>query len=143
MYKRQGEYRLFADNWGVESDTFRLDYIHPFEDWTMHLNLRYYDQTAADFYSDLFPFSEATTFRARDKELSTYTTLAYGIGGSYEFPESWVPFFDKSSVNLFVDQVNYDYSDFRNVTVEGFNAGEEPFYSFDALVFRLFLSFWY
>lgn len=145
----RGEYRAFADSWGITSDTFRIDYIHPFEDWTLHFNLRFYDQTAADFYSDLFPFSEATTFRARDKELGTLTTFSYGIGASYELPKSWIPFVDKSSVNLFVDQVNYDYSDFRDVTLRDetglpqFTAGQEPFYSFDALAFRFFFSIWY
>ena len=140
----RGEYRAYADSWGIESDTFRLDYIHPFDDLTLSLNLRYYNQdTPADFYSDLFAFSEATTLRARDKELSTYSIFSFGAGASYELPESWLPFLDKGSVSLFVDQLNYDYSDFRDVTVDGFAAGEEPLFSFDATVVRFFVSFWY
>lgn len=140
----RGEYRNYADSWGIESDTYRLDYIHPFEDLTLSLNLRYYDQnTPADFYSDLFAFSEATNFRARDKELSTYTILSFGVGASYELPESWLPIFDKSSVSLFLDRLDYDYSDFRDVTQTDFAAGEEPLFGFDATVVRFFVSFWY
>lgn len=145
----RGEFRIFSDSWGIQSNTFRLDYIHPIQqDLTLHLNFRYYDQTAADFYNDLFPFSEATNFRARDKELGTFETLSYGIGASYNLPSSWIPFVDRSSLNLFVDQVNYEYADFRDVTSqtsEGlpFTAGQEPLYSFDALAVRFFISFWY
>ncbi len=146
----RGEYRAYADSWGIESNTFRFDYIHPFENLTLSLNLRYYDQnTPADFYSDLFAFSEATNFRARDKELSTYSILSLGVGASYELPETWLPFLDKSSVSLFIDRLNYDYSDFRDVTVtdEGglplFAPGEEPLFGFDATVVRFFVSFWY
>ena len=144
----RGEYRFTTDNWGIDADTYRLDYVHPFEHWTMHLNARYYTQTAADFYSDLFPFANATNVRARDKELSTFNTLSYGIGGSYDVPDAWIPFGQRASVNLFVDRVEYAYDDFRDVTARDennspFNPGEEPLFAFDAAVVRFFVSLWY
>jgi len=139
----RGEYRVFSDSWGIDADTFRFDYIHPFKNWTMHLNLRYYEQTAADFYSDLFPFANATNFRARDKELGTYSTISYGIGGSYDLPESWVPFGHRTSVNLFLDRVEYDYDDFRDVTATTIDGLAFALFAFDATVLRLSFSLWY
>ena len=140
----RGEYRWFADSWGIRSNNFRLDYIHPVSQrFTLHFNARYYEQSNADFFSDLFEFSEATTFRARDKELSTYSTTSFGVGASYELPDTYLPFFDKTKVNFFFDRVSYSYDDFRDVTAEGFQVGEEPLFGFDAVVFRAFVSFWY
>lgn len=144
----RGEVRYYTDSWGVEANNYRLDYIHPFDRLRVHLNVRGYDQTAADFYSDLFAFSEATNFRARDKELSTFSTLSFGVGVEYDIPESWTLLGDRSSVSLFWDRVTYDYDDFRDVTQltdDGttFAAGEEPNYSFTADVLRFSFSLWY
>ena len=140
----RGEYRTFADSWGIRSDNLRFDYIHPIsEDLTLHFNARYYEQSSADFYSDLFAFSEATTFRARDKELSSYSTFSFGAGASYKLPESTIPFFKNTSVNFFFDRINYNYDDFRDVTASGFEVGEEPLFGFEALVFRIFVSLRY
>jgi len=144
----RGEYRYYTDSWGIEANNVRLDYIQPFDHFTLHLNVRSYDQTSADFYSDLFAFSEATNFRARDKELSTFTALSYGIGIEYELPETWTLLGDKTTMTFRWNQVNYDYDNFRDVTVlseDGLAlaAGEEPNYSFTADVIRLSFSFWY
>jgi hypothetical protein len=103
---------------------------------------RAYDQTQADFYSDLFDFKEATSFRARDKELSSFTTQTFGIGVSYEFKTGFLNMFEKSTINAYWDHIQFDYDNFRDVT-SGAPVGEEPLYSFDADVIRLYLSFWY
>ncbi|MFQ5981948.1 MAG: DUF3570 domain-containing protein, partial [Woeseiaceae bacterium] len=70
----QGEYRFFTDTWGILSHTGAISYTHPWGAWTITGKYRYYTQERADFYSDLFPRSEATNFRARDKELSTFVS---------------------------------------------------------------------
>lgn len=144
----RGEYRYYTDNWGIEANNVRLDYLHPFDHFTLHVNVRNYDQTSADFYSDLFEFSEATNFRARDKELSTFTALSYGVGIEYELPKTWTVFGDKTTMTLRWDQVNYDYDNFSDVTAlsnDGLAlpAGEEPDYSFTADVLRLSFSLFY
>jgi hypothetical protein len=41
-----------------------------------------------------------------------------------------------------VDWIRFDYDNFRNVLVTEAAPGEEPFYSFDAVVIRAFFSFW-
>ncbi len=140
----KAEYRYYTDTWGVSAWNAELAYVHPLP-WglTVDLKYRYYEQTAADFYSDLFGRQNAQNFLARDKELATYSTQNVGAGLSYEFRTGWLPWVKKGEVNLLVDWMRFDYSDFRNVTVTRAAAGEEPLYGFDSLVVRAFVSFWY
>lgn len=139
----RGEYRTFSDSWGINADSFEVRYTHPFgNQWMFEVKYRAYDQTQADFYSDLFDFKEATSFRARDKELSSFTTQTFGIGVSYEFKTGFLNMFEKSTINAYWDHIQFDYDNFRDVT-SGAPVGEEPLYSFDADVIRLYLSFWY
>ncbi len=140
----RGEYRHYSDSWGIEADNAELAYIHPLLDGklTLELKYRHYSQTAAEFYSDLFPFQDAQNFLARDKELSTFTTDSIGLGVSYRLPFNFWGMADKTTINLFWDHMQFEYDDFRNVTAGGV-PGQEPLYSFDADVVRLFLSVWY
>jgi len=118
--------------------------VHPLPlGLTLDLKYRYYSQTAADFYNDLFDRQSAQNFLARDKELGTFVSHSAGVGLSYEFKPGWVPFFKKGEASLFVDYIRFDYHDFRDVTVTGSNAGSEPLYGFHSIVTRAFISFWY
>ena len=143
-----GEYRTYTDSWGIDAQTMEVGYTHPFsDDLILEIKYRRYEQTGAEFYSDLFAFREATTFRARDKELSDFSDQSIGFGVSYYLPDNWIQSInkglDKSSINLYWDFFQFDYDNFRDVTAEGFTPGEEPLYSFDANVIRLFFSVWY
>ena len=51
-------------------------------------------------------------------------------------------FFSRGFVNFDLDYMMFDYKDFNNVTT-GAQIGEEPAYSFDAIVFRAYLSLWF
>ena len=82
-------------------------------------------------------------FRARDKELSDFTSQTFGIGVSYEFQLGDSKIFDKSSINLQYDYIEFEYDNFRDLTVTGTPLGEEPLYTLDASVIRFFLSIWY
>ncbi|HET8707829.1 MAG TPA: DUF3570 domain-containing protein, partial [Pseudomonadales bacterium] len=45
-------YRYFHDNWGIASHTLESTWIQPFgKRWTIAPKIRYYSQTAADFYT--------------------------------------------------------------------------------------------
>ena len=145
----KAEYRRYADSWGVSSDNVEFRYTHPLNEedrWIFEGKLRFYNQAGADFYSDLFPYVNATNFRARDKELSDFSSVAFGVGVSYVLPERWSLLDRKNSVNLYWDHILFDYENFRDVTVHGENTsvlpGEEPTYSFGANVIRLFWSVW-
>ncbi|UCH39090.1 MAG: DUF3570 domain-containing protein [Gammaproteobacteria bacterium] len=134
--------RYFEDSWDIEATTYELGYTFPYgESFIFEASFRFHDQTKAEFYSDLFPFSEATTYRARDKELSTFTSTTFGLGASYEFGRSWEKI-DRGSLNLQMDWIEFDYDDFRDLTGNE-PVGEEPLYSFDATVTRAFISIWF
>ena len=141
----RGEFRYFSDSWDITANNTELTLIQPVdslaEGLTLEFKWRSYAQTAADFYSDLFPFRDAQTFLARDKELSEFTTRSVGLGVSYEFKPP-LDSLDKSSINLYWDYMQFRYSNFNNVLAGG-EAGSEPAFGFDANVVRLFFSVWY
>jgi hypothetical protein len=138
-----GEFRWFTDTWGIDASTVRLGYTQPFgKRWVIEGGLRWYDQSAADFYSDLFPRQDFQNFLARDKELSTFTSQMLSVGATYELPAFGWKFLQRSTVSLFYDRTRYEYDDFRDVR-EGGTPGTEPLYQFDADVIRLFVSGWF
>lgn len=144
----RAEYRTYSDNWGIESTMAELRYIHPLPKWRLTLEgkIRGYDQTGSTFFNDLFPYRNFTgeEFRARDKELSAFSDTGVGIGITYDFPNSWIPFFDRSAATLYWDFMSFEYSEFRDVTdPDAITPGTEELYSFDANVIRLFVSFWF
>jgi len=138
-----GEYRYFTDTWGIDANTASIGYTHPWgKRWIFEAGYRWYDQSAADFYSDLFPRADAQNFLARDKELSTFTSHMFSLGATYELSSLGWDRLRRSTVNLFYDRINYQYDDFRDITAGG-APGTEELYGFDADVFRLFVSGWF
>lgn len=138
------EVRTFQDSWGIVGNNLELGYTHPFaDDWVATAHFRAYAQTQADFYSDLFPFSQAQNFLARDKELSTFNNNTIGFGISYEFAKGEGGSIDKASVNFKLDYIQFNYENFRDARDKSLVAGTEPFYRFDTYVMQLFLSVWF
>jgi len=138
-----GGYRFFNDTWGVDAHTVELGYTMPYKtDWILDFSYRYYSQSKADFYSDLFQSKDEFIFLARDKELSTFNSQTFGIGASYEFNKNGTGFIKRGSLNLNYDFIMFDYDDFRDLTVTT-TPGEEPLYFFNASVIRLFVSVWF
>ena len=141
----KAEVRNYSDSWGIKAYNGELAYTHPFGESGVVLEMKYrfYDQTSADFYSDLFPRANAQNFLARDKELASFQTQTLGAGVSYEFEAKWLPFVKRGQVSLFVDYIDFQYDDFRDVTRTGFAPGAEPTYTFDSTVTRFFFSLYY
>lgn len=138
-----GEYRFYTDTWGINGNTIELGYTHPIKNkWILDFKIRGYKQNAATFYNDLFPVASAQNFLARDKELSTFSSLTLGAGVSYEFSKGGWGFIDRGSMNFSINRIQFEYDDFRNV-VAGGTPGTEPLYSFDADVIQFFLTVWY
>ena len=136
------EYRIYSDTWGVNARNFDIGYTQPIGDhFIVDLSYRNYQQDGSNFYSDLFPFQNSQNFFARDKELSTYTANSFGLGVTYDFKLDFAGL-DKGSVNLFFNYFKFNYDDFRDLRVQD-TPGNEPLYSFDAIVTRAFISFWY
>ncbi|TLY96369.1 MAG: DUF3570 domain-containing protein, partial [Gammaproteobacteria bacterium] len=140
-----GKYRFFHDTWGILAHTVELDYAHPVgKHWTFDGSLRYYRQGAADFYSDLFPRANYQNFMARDRELAAFHSYTVGAGGSWQFAMPGVPSLGKNSINVRVDHLLVDYSDFRNALLAGtYGAGNEPLYELNANIFQVFVSIWF
>jgi len=138
-----GGARLFADSWGINATDYEIGYTHPMGDkWIFDIKYRSYNQSNADFYSDLFPARNSQNFMARDKELSTFSSQTIGLEVSYDFLQGGWKFIDKGTANFALDHIQFDYDDFRDVTA-GSVAGQEPLYSFSANVIRVFVSVWY
>jgi len=140
-----GQYRFFHDTWGITARTAEVDYTHPVR---KHLILdgsfRYYHQGPADFYSDLFPRANYQNFMGRDRELAAFNSYTVGAGASWLFAMPFVPALGKNSINLRVDHLMIDYSDFRNALLAGtYGAGNEPLYKLNANIFQVFVSIWF
>jgi len=138
----EAQYRYFIDTWDIESHTASIGYLHPWRDFIFSAKYRYYEQTGAHFYRDLFSRSEATNFRGRDKEISALSSQTIKFGVAYEFlPDGW-GFIDKGTINFSLDHLMIDYEAFRDIST-GAPVGTEPFYALDANIYQLFFSFWY
>jgi hypothetical protein len=139
-----GTYRYFHDTWDIVANTYSLDYTQPWRQWIFEGRLRFYEQTHASFYSDLFPYANYQNFMARDRELAAFNSYTVGAGASYLFNVPGAPWVSKSTANVAVDHLLVKYSDFRNALLAGeYGAGNEPLYVLNANIFQVFVSIWF
>jgi hypothetical protein len=138
-----GNYRFYTDTWGIQANTIKTGYTQPLGNWTFDAIARYYWQTHATFYSDLFPFANAQNFESRDRELAQFHTTTFGLGAAYEFHPVWPHFLERGSVNLDLQHIRIDYQDFHNNLIPSPVPGDEPLYFINANVMQFFISFWY
>lgn len=135
--------RTYSDSWGIDAQNGKLGYIHPIDNWTLDVFTRYYTQSSADFYSDLFSRQNQFNFQARDKELSTYNSINAGVHVDYQWKFSESSTFKKASFHVEYDYFRFDYDNFRDATFVGALPGEEPLFSFSAYTIKIFASIWY
>jgi hypothetical protein len=141
-------YRYYTDTWGVVGNTYEIDYTHPIRNrWIFEGRVRYYKQTAATFYSDLFPFAGSQNFTARDQNLAALDNTTIGAKVTYAFwPDGW-RFFKRGTVTLDASRIRFNYLDFRNIKYfgipQGYSPGTEPLYQFNANVFQAFVSVYF
>ena len=138
-----GEYRYYTDDWAINAHTVEVGYVQPFRSrWLFDFKFRYYTQSAADFYSDLFPYANAQNFLARDKELSPFVSYGPHVGATYTVLDRQGERPMKSTLNVFFDHYSFSYDDFRDLTSNA-PVGSEPLYNFDANVLQFFVSLWF
>ena len=141
------QYRYFEDTWQIRAHTAQIGYTQPWRNWTFDSSLRFYTQTHADFYSDLFSSATQQNFMSRNRELSSFNEYTIGAGASYQFHMPYATWINKSTANFRIDHFIFDYKDFRNALLidptAGVAAGAEPLYSVQINVMQLFLSIWY
>lgn len=129
------EYRYFRDNWEIRSHALSMAYqIYFGTRWLGELRHRYYQQSAASFYSDDFPME--MTYMARDKELSTFQSHSLGVKGTWHFMTKRFLFLEHASLNFSHDYIYFNYDDYTNVLTG-------RLHSFGAHVVQLFISAWY
>ena len=131
----RADYRYYRDNWDVHSSTLGVAYQRYFGDrWLGEVHNRYYQQSAASFFSD--NFTTAMTYMARDKELSTFHDYAFGIKATWFFAKHRFRLIDRASLNFSYDYIRFKYDDFTDIRTG------EP-YAFNANVLQIYLSAWY
>ena len=84
------DYRLYADDWGVTSHTIELAYHK--ELWRslkIVPSVRYYSQTAADFYEPFFNALPTGDEFTNDYRLSAYGALSFGLKAEWFFRIPW------------------------------------------------------
>jgi len=140
-----GQYRYFHDTWGISASTLEADYTLPaWQRWIIDARLRYYTQTHATFYSDLYPYANYANYMARDRELAQFQSYMVGLGASYQFHVPGVPWVSQSSATVRIDHFFIDYADFRNALLASeYGAGNEPLYKLNANIFQFYVSFWF
>jgi hypothetical protein len=145
-----GLYRYYTDTWGVVGNTYEIDYTHPIRNqWIFEGRVRYYKQSAATFYSDLFPFAGSQNFTARDQNLAALDNTTIGAKVTYAFlPDGW-KIFKRGTVTGDVSRIRFNYLDFRDIkdfgvtSVPAYAAGSEPLYQFSATVYQIYVSMYF
>lgn len=136
-------YRYYTDDWSIDAHTAEIAYTHPFRDrWILDIGFRYYQQTHADFYADLFNRPDQQNFMARDKELSEFKDYTVGFALSYDLLNKGWGYIDKATLNFSYDHIWFEYDDFSDVR-GGSIPPEASEYDFTADVVQIFGSIWY
>ena len=139
-----GQYRYYTDTWGIKANNFEVGYTHPLRHWVFDGSARFYKQSHADFYSDLFPYADYQNFMARDRELASFNSYTFGAGASYQFGVGDIAWLQKNTINVRYDHLFVDYHDFRNALLAPeYGAGNEPLYKLNANIFQVFVSIWF
>lgn len=101
-------YRFYTDSFGIRAHTFGLEYLQSLpHEWTVTPSVRFYSQTAADFYVptdpdnpgeipqaavDLYDFDSYSylSFVSLDQRLSSFGALTFGIKVSKRIAKDWL-----------------------------------------------------
>ena len=85
------DYQYYFDTWDISSHTLALSWHQQmFGRFKLIPSLRYYSQSAADFYTPFFAVAPAAGEEASsDFRLSAYGSIAFGIAGEYHFQTRW------------------------------------------------------
>jgi hypothetical protein len=84
----QGDYRFYADNWGILAHTAQLRWFVTFHDVTLRVRERFYYQSAASFYQPHYTVATLQPYVTSDRELSRLWSNLVGLKLSWRLP--WV-----------------------------------------------------
>ena len=77
-------YRYYFDDWGVKSNTAKIEIPIKISDkFTLYPSYRYYNQTAADYFAPYEAHLSTDEFYTSDFDLSKFNANQYGFGIMY------------------------------------------------------------
>jgi hypothetical protein len=126
----RAEYRYFYDTWDIKAHTFELGgskYVG--QSFLVDASVRHYSQTKALFYSDNAP--EVLQYNSRNRQLSTFTTTAFGAKLTYTLP-SWRPGWDAKLTGV-LERKQFRFKDFTDLRTGAL-------YSYNANVVQVYVS---
>jgi hypothetical protein len=86
----QADYRYFRDDWGIRAHTLELAWQQDLgERWAVRPALRYYTQSAADFYSPLIPRPQPEILSS-DQRLAAFGGLSPSLRLTYRLESGMV-----------------------------------------------------
>ena len=101
------DYRFYHDNWGVEAHTFEINWHQPIgQGWELVPRLRYYSQTAADFYQPFFTSPDGLSAYSSDYRLADFGAISGGINLVNHYQQS-------GSISGIKVRVGFEYYDRR------------------------------
>lgn len=138
-----GEYRYFSDDWDIRAHNIAFGYTrHLNSRWMAEAGYRYYTQTGADFFSNLFEAEDSQNFMGRDKETSPFDNHTLRFGVTYKFmPDGW-KFMNSGSLNFNYEFIRFSYDEYTDNS-PGTTLATEELLEFNAHVFNIFASFWF
>lgn len=104
----QGDYRFYADSWGILSHTVQLRWFITFRDVTLRLRERLYYQSGASFFRSHYTTNSLQPYLTSDRELSTFWSNIVGVKLSWRLP--WVH--RALELEAKVDYFHFGYVDF-------------------------------
>ena len=144
-------YRYFTDTWGIRGNTIELGYTQPVSNkFIFEGRLRHYNQSHANFYSDLFNFAGQQNFEARDQNLAASTNNTFDGKVTWAFAPEGFLIFKRATASFDVTRIQFKYKDFRDIrdfndTPAGGNyaPGTEPLYHFNAMIYQVYMSMFF
>jgi len=132
-------YRYYADNWGIDAHTFEAGYNFYYNsEWLTELSFRFYAQSKASFYRN--NFDNLQNYMARDKELSTFSSLSLGSRITYNLFTNQNTIFKQGDLTFAYNYIYFYYRDYYDYSN---NPSIGSLYSFNANVLQLYFTLRY
>ena len=86
-------YRYYTDTYGIKAHTFGVEYVQPLpNEWTVTPLVRFYSQTAANFYLPNFSDTgqDLPTYYSLDQRLSAFGAFTIGLKVEKKIAKDWL-----------------------------------------------------
>jgi len=94
-----------------------------------------------------YSFANSQNFEARDQNLAASTNNTFDAKVTWAFAPEGFLIFKRATTTFDLSRIQFKYSDFRNIKAysiaNGYAAGTEPLYHFDATVYQVYVSLFF